>query len=89
MWNHFYNQGPKTNNHVEGFNSKLKKFLTSHPHIWKCIVKIKSEKSLCSLRFIHHKSGSLKERGRRSSDLEKDLKILDLKTQYITKNLIC
>ena len=87
LWNHFDNRGPKTNNHVEGFNSKLINFLITHPNIWKFIIKIKSEESNCSLRFIHHKSGSLKERGRRSSDLEKDLKILDLITQFITKNI--
>ena len=24
LWNHYDNRGPKTNNHVEGFNSKIK-----------------------------------------------------------------
>ena len=23
LWNHFENQGPRTNNHVEGFHSKI------------------------------------------------------------------
>ena len=83
LWNHYDNRGPKTNNHVEGFNSKIKRFFSSHPNIWKFILRIKSEESNCNFKICSFKSRILKERGRRTFDLEKDLKILDLKNQSI------
>ena len=41
LWNHYNNRGPRTNNHIEGYNLKMKKMLGSHPNIWKFISKIK------------------------------------------------
>ena len=40
-WNHYNIRGPRTNNHIEGYNLKLKLFLKSHPNIWKFILKIR------------------------------------------------
>ena len=32
LWNHFLTQGPRTNNHIEGHNLKLKKCIgVAHP----------------------------------------------------------
>ncbi|XP_071177801.1 uncharacterized protein [Mytilus edulis] len=34
-WNHFSNEGPRTNNHLEGWHSKLKKHVNhAHPNIY-------------------------------------------------------
>ena len=35
QWNHFDNEGPRTNNHLEGWHGKLKKHLNhAHPNIF-------------------------------------------------------
>ena len=83
LWNHYENRGPRTNNHVEGYNAKLKRFLSKHPNIWTFILKIKGEESNSALRFTHLEAGTLKERGRKASNLENDLAILQLKNKYV------
>ena len=71
---HYYeNTGPRTNNHVEGYNAKLKRFLLKHPNIWTFILKIKGEETNCALRFTHLEAGTLKDRERKASSLETDL----------------
>jgi hypothetical protein len=42
VWNH-YESEKRTNNDIEGYNSKLEKFLGNHPNIWLFINKIKAE----------------------------------------------
>ena len=38
QWNHFVNEGPRTNNHLEGWHSKLKKLVNhAHPNIYQLI----------------------------------------------------
>ena len=46
LWNHFNNRDPRTNNHIEGYNLKLKVFLNSHPNIWIFIIKLRMRKQI-------------------------------------------
>ena len=46
-WNHFETDGPRTNNNMEGYNSKLKKHVgTAHPNIHKAIEFFQQEEVL-------------------------------------------
>ena len=52
IWTHFDNFGPRTNNHVEDYNSQLKKLIVSvHPNIFKFINIIKKEETLAEFHF--------------------------------------
>ena len=53
VWNH-YESEKRTNNNIEGYNSKLEKFLGTHPNIWLFINKIKAEESTATL-YIYSK----------------------------------
>lgn len=86
MWNQ-YDSEKRTNNDLEGYNSKLSKFLKKHPHIWKFIFQIKSEETTASLLFIRTEKQILRERGRNKGDIERDLDIQLCKYKYITKEL--
>ena len=65
-WN---NRVPRTSNHIEGYNLKLKLFLKSHPNRWKFILKIKGEESNIALRFTHLNNGTLKQKPRSSKNM--------------------
>ena len=86
-WNHYNNRGLRTNNHIEGYNLKLKLFLKSHPNIWKFILKIKEEESNIALRFTHLKNGTLKQKPRSSKNMLNDMKILELKNEFAFKHI--
>ena len=51
MWNQYNQKGPRTNNHVEGYNLRLNKLLRAHPNIWKFIDELKEEDSRVDLRW--------------------------------------
>ena len=63
MCNHYDNNGPRTNNHVEGYNAKLNK-LPSKPNIWRFIVKITNEEANAYIKYLHLEKGTYKSRGR-------------------------
>ena len=87
LWNHYKNRGPRTNNHIEGYNLKLKMYLNSHPNIWKFIIKIREEESNYALNFTHLTKGTLKQKERNRKIIEKDIKILDLKNELFLKDI--
>ena len=82
MWNHF-EENDRTNNPVEGYHSKLKKFLRHHPNIWVFIKKIQSEESVATLKYLRIKDGSFISRNRNTKDLQRDLFIQNLKVKYL------
>ena len=44
FWNHYDTIGPRTNNHLEGYNLKIKKTVSvSHPDIFKAITILQNE----------------------------------------------
>ena len=63
---------------MEGYNNKLTNSMEQpHPHIFRFIKKISKEESWH--RFIN---SNLKQRNRRSQDIERDLHIEKLKRSY-------
>ena len=75
----FDNDEPKTNNHLEGFNSKLNKYFNKHPNIWMFIIKIKEEETNATLKYLRIENKTLKTRGRNKKDIENDLQISIMK----------
>ena len=56
LWNHYDTKDfPRTNNHVEGFNLKLKKFYgCSHPNIFKAVEEFQKQELSAFLRYKRH-----------------------------------
>ena len=86
MWNHYDNTGPRTNNHVEGYNAKLNKLLTK-PNIWRFIAKLTNEEANNNIKYVRLEKGTYKSRGRNKADCERDLKIEQAKTKWLNKEL--
>lgn len=86
LWNQ-YEAEKRTNNDCEGYNSKLSKFLNSHPNIWRFIIKIQSEETTASLLFIRTEKEILRERGRNKGDIERDLEIQTVKCKYLSNQI--
>lgn len=63
LWNQ-YDREKRTNNDLEGFNSKINKFLRNHPYICLLIRKIQSEESCPSLKYLKVEKQILKQKGR-------------------------
>ena len=85
VWNQYRPEGPRTNNHVEGYNSKLNKFIAKHPNIWEFIEKIQSEETntRCNYTKIEH-NNKLKNRGRDKIALATDLAISKANCEFLT-----
>ena len=50
-WNHYKTDGPRTNNHVEGWHSRLKKVVgKAHRNNYKLVEVIKKEEALTTMR---------------------------------------
>jgi hypothetical protein len=82
LWNHDHSS-LRANNHVEGHNLKVnKELVTSGPNIWKVIEFIQTEESEQTHRFAKHELGTLKERGRKVKDVERDLEISNLRLLF-------
>ena len=57
-WNHFETDGPRTNNNMEGYNSKLKKHVgTAHPNIHKAIEFFQQEEVLSCFKYFQADKG--------------------------------
>jgi len=52
LWNHYATTGPRTNNHVEGYNNKLKCFVgAAKPNIFKIVSIFKNEETNSDKKF--------------------------------------
>jgi hypothetical protein len=83
LWNHFETKGPRTNNHLEGYNLRLKKCVgTAHPDVFKAIRILQNEEAGSSINYYKSQNG---ERApyRRNKEIEKDGKINTLKAMYL------
>ena len=59
QWNYYKIEGPRTNNHVEGWHSRLKKIVgKAHPNIYELVEVIKKEEALT----IYHASAAVSGR---------------------------
>jgi hypothetical protein len=78
-WNQFLTIGNRTNNHVEGYNNKLKKWIGAKaPNIFKAIGIFQQAEVDSALKFERAKSTDLKVSRpppRRHLDIEKEAKL--------------
>ena len=81
-------EGPRTNNHVEGFHSKFNKELgAAHPHIYKLIAKFKNYEKLVKVKFLRMQLLQHVAPTRAKKYVEKDIKINDLIQEFILKKI--
>ena len=86
IWNHYNDDnGPRTNNHIEGYNLKLNNYVKTHPNIWKFITKIQSEETTASLKYIRIENNTYKHKYRKAQDASNDLHIAKCKIKYLTR----
>ncbi|CAF1104867.1 unnamed protein product [Brachionus calyciflorus] len=80
LWNHFYTEGPRTNNHVEGYNHKINNYINhTHPHIYSAIYTLKTLETSTGINFFQHESGGLTQFPRRPRDIQRDVMLNYLK----------
>ena len=61
QWNHYQTEGPRTNNHLEGWHNKLKKrFGIAHPTIYKLIDEFKKEQAVNEVKIEQYSNGGHK-----------------------------
>ena len=82
LWNQYDNDNKRTNNDVEGYNSKLNKFIKKHPSIWLFILKIREESCAYEVDYCRLELGELRL-GRNKVDIERDLKMQLAKCSYL------
>lgn len=87
MWNHYDENGPRTNNDVEGYHSKLQKRFGQHPNLWKFITQLKEEEQCQDVRQRRLEANKLVERNRAKVDVERDFKILCFKLEFEQKKI--
>lgn len=81
MWNHYDTTTPRTNNHVEAFNRSLSDHMDEKkPSIYQLITSLKTmEIQIASHFYKRTYNKGAKKHGRKSIDIERDLKIEQLK----------
>ena len=81
LWNHHETIGPRTNNHVEGYNNKINLYIDcDHPNVFSLVNTLKQLESIISKNFIQRNNGAPSKTYRRPKDIKKDEAILYLKT---------
>ena len=78
--------GSRTNNVLEGYNSKLKRLIGSNPHFWKFVKAIKDEDMHEEVRY-HRAAVGIKDRRRNKCDTDRDLKITQNSFEYANGQL--
>ena len=86
-WNHYDNPGARTNNYLEGYNLKMEKYINAKPNIWKFIIKIKTEETEASLKFVRLNNDSFRPPRRNKDALERDNNILKLKCLFLENKI--
>ena len=78
QWNYFNYTGPRTNNHVEGWHSRLSKVVgKAHPNVYKLADVIKREEATSKLKLQQYESGAvLPARRRKVRERERRLTAL-------------
>jgi hypothetical protein len=75
-WNHFYTNGPRTNNHVEAFNLKLGNSIhCNHPNIYSLIETMKFLEGCATFNYLRRKNGFSAQNERRREDVARDVSI--------------
>ena len=78
QWNYYKVDGPRTNNHVEGWHFRLKRVIgKAHPNIYELVEVFKKEESLTTMRVQQLVAGaSQAPRRRKVRDRERKLQTL-------------
>jgi hypothetical protein len=71
------------NNNLEGYKSKLYKYLKQHPKFWRFVRHIKYEVVDVELKRHHIQSVDLKLKGLNIEDVERDLYMQKIKCEYL------
>ncbi len=81
--NQFENDGPRTNNHVEGNNAAINRYLkSSNPNFYKVLEYIKVDECNSMWRWYASKNNSSHAESRRKFDIQRDLQFKKYKNQY-------
>ncbi|CAF1122404.1 unnamed protein product [Brachionus calyciflorus] len=84
IWNHFYNNGPRTNNHVEGFHRKIDiELISDHPNLYVFIEYLKKLEVQTYLLFKRRQISNDFNTKRRPEDIFRDQKIVKYKTMLL------
>jgi len=88
IWNHYETvDRPRTNNNVEGHNSKLKKYVgAAKPNIFKAINVFQQEEVNSTLKYTQALAGA-NIPGRRKLDVDKDGHLRTFKTLFLNKDI--
>jgi hypothetical protein len=90
IWNHHNTtDSPRTNNHMEGFNRSLNfHVITSKPSIYELIINLKTIEIQISAYFKNRVFNGLpKKKNRNIEDIERDIKIAQLKYRFLNDQI--
>jgi hypothetical protein len=76
LWNHFDNDGDRTNNNFEGYNYKLLCYFAVHHNLWRYIEKIQGEESAARSKLVRLIDGTLIVRKRLLINKDRAISIL-------------
>lgn len=86
-WNHFTNEGPRTNNHLEGWHSKLKKLVRhAHPNIFQLIEILKNTQANTEANDIQVSSGAT-TRPKQKKYRDIDTRLSTLKHRFLDQQM--
>ena len=83
MWNHFGNEGHRTNNHLEGWHHKLNKLAQkSHPNIFEVVQLLQREQSVNEVK-VKQLDGHWRAPARKKKYRNIDIRLRSLKDQLM------
>ena len=87
LWNHHQTNGARTNNHVEGENAALNRFVNVDSHdIYSLILCLKDIESLVAIKYMKNQLHD-KPQKRRQVDDERDKSLAVYKMEYNNNTL--
>jgi hypothetical protein len=88
LWNHYETIGPRSNNHVEGYNFTLNNDIDSvHPNIFSLTNTLKEHEVLNMMNYIRLDHGVLNKAYRRPEDVKRDEVLFNLKTLFFYNSI--
>ncbi|VDI17808.1 Hypothetical predicted protein [Mytilus galloprovincialis] len=71
-WNYHQRQGPRTNNHLDGWHNKLKKRVkTAHPNIFEIINMFKKEQAANGVKKVQYAAGgNMRRKAKKYREIE-------------------
>ena len=87
LWNHYDTHGPRTNNHVEGDNAALNRFVNvESPNVYDLILCMKDIETSVAVKYFKNKDSNFPQK-RRQEDMDRDFGISIFKRQYANDEL--